>query len=123
MRFLSIYTFDPSQWSGEPDAATIAKMGALISDMTAAGTLIDTGGRTPTGVSLRTTSTGGSPIAVTDGPFAESKEVVGGYAVLDVRDRAHLLEVAQRFLDCSGGGTCTMYQLAEMNDDDAPCTS
>lgn len=121
MRFLSIYTFDPAGRAGEPDAATIAKMGALISDMTANGTLIDTGGRTPTGVSLRTTSNGASPIAVTDGPFAESKEVVGGYAVLEVRDRAHLLEVAQRFLDCCGGGTCTMYELAEV--DDPVCTS
>ncbi len=119
MRFLSIYTFDPSSGQGEPNAATIEKMVALTNDMTATGTLIDTGGRTPTGVSLRTTSNGG-PIAVTDGPFAESKEIVGGYAVLNVRDRAHLLEVAQRFLDCAGGGTCTMYQLAEV--DDPVCT-
>lgn len=119
MRFLSIYTFDPAGRNGEPDAAMMAKMGALINDMTTSGTLIDTGGRTPTGVSLRTKSDGSSPIAVTDGPFAESKEIVGGYAVLNVRDRAHLLEVAQCFLDCAGGGTCTMYELAEM--DDAPC--
>lgn len=121
MLFLSIYTFDPTrQGAPAPDAAYIAKMGALVNDMTATGTLINTGGRTPTGVSLRTTSNGGGKIAVTDGPFTESKEVVGGYAVLKVRDRAHLLEVAQRFLDCAGGGTCTMYELAEM--DDAPCT-
>lgn len=41
------------------------------------------------------------------------------YAVLSVRNRAHLL--AQRFLDCCGGGTCTMYELAEMGD--PVCTS
>lgn len=116
MRFLSIYTFDPSTKSGEPNPEEMAKMGALIGDMTATGTLIDTGGRGPTGLSLRAQSNGNSPIAVTDGPFTESKEIVGGYAVLNVRDRDHLLEVAQRFLDCCGGGTCTMYQLAEMDD-------
>ena len=120
MRFLSIYTFDPSTRSGEPDPADMAKMGQLVNDMMATGTLVDTGGRGPTGVSLRAQGDGKSPIAVTDGPFTESKEVVGGYAVLEVRDRQHLLEVAQRFLECAGGGTCTMYQLATM--DDPVCT-
>ncbi len=121
MLFLSIYTFDPArQPATGPDPATIEKMVALTNDMTATGTLINTGGRTPTGVSLRTTSDGKTPIAVTDGPFTESKEIVGGYAVLQVRDRAHLLEVAQRFLECAGGGTCTMYQLADV--DDPVCT-
>ena len=116
MRVISIYTFDPGKRSGEPDAEMITKMGALIGEMMATGVLVDTGGVTPTGASLRAKGDGRSPLTVTDGPFTESKEVLGGYAVLDVRDRQHLLEVTQRFLECAGGGTCTMHELAEMND-------
>ena len=114
MRFVSIFTFDPTERSGEPDAAAMEKMGALIGEMMASGTLVDTGGVTPTGMSLRVKGDGKAPISVTDGPFAESKEIVGGYAVLNVKDRADLLAVTQRFLECAGGGTCTIHELAEM---------
>jgi hypothetical protein len=113
MRFVSIFTFDPTQRPSEPDTEMMAKMGALIGEMMASGTLIDTGGVTPTGMSLRVQSKGNGSQTVTDGPFAESKEIVGGYAVLSVKDREHLLTVTQRFLDCAGGGTCTIHEIAE----------
>lgn len=116
MRVISIFTFDPSTRHGTPTPEDMAKMGALVGEMMASGVLVDTGGVTPTGASLRAKGDGRSPLTVTDGPFTESKEVLGGYAVLDVRDRAHLLEVTQRFLECAGGGTCTIHELAEMND-------
>ena len=115
MRVISIFTIDPSK-AGPPSQENIAKMGALVKEMSESGVLVDTGGVVPAGSSWRVTGDGRNPIAVTDGPFAESKEVLGGYAVLDVKDRAHLLEVTQRFLACAGGGTCTIHQLAEMND-------
>lgn len=115
MQFLSIYTYDPARKSSIPSPEEIEKMQALIGEMKAEGALLDAGGRVPTGVSLRATSNGGA-ISVIDGPFAESKEVVGGYVVLKVRDRAHALEIAQRFLNCAGDGTCTMYELVDMDD-------
>jgi hypothetical protein len=114
MRFLSIFTFDPSQRPRVPDPEAMAKMGALIGEMMAAGTLIDTGGVAPTGMSLRVQSKENGKQTVIDGPFTESKEVIGGYAVLNVNDREHLLAVTQRFLDCAGGGTCTVQEIAEM---------
>jgi hypothetical protein len=50
--------------------------------------------------------------AVTDGPFAESKEVVGGYAVLEVKDRAHAVAVTNRFLETLGvNATCDLYEV------------
>jgi hypothetical protein len=115
MRVISIFTVEPSK-AGPPSQEAICNMSALIKEYTENGVLVDTGGVVPTGSSWRVTGDGSGPIAVTDGPFAESKEVLGGYAVLDVKDRAHLLEVTQRFLQCAGGGTCTIHQLAEMND-------
>jgi hypothetical protein len=113
MRVISIFTVDRSK-AGSPSQETICNMNELITEMTAAGVLVDTGGVVPTGQSLRVTAYGGAPLAVTDGPFAEAKEVLGGYAVLNVKDRAHLLEVTRRFLECAGGGTCTAHELAEM---------
>jgi hypothetical protein len=115
MRVISIFTLDPSK-AGPPSPEAICNMNELITEMTAAGVLVDTGGVAPTGNCWRVKGDGRGPIAVTDGPFAEAKEVLGGYAVLDVKDRAHLLEVTRRFLECAGGGTCTIHQLAEMNE-------
>ncbi|HTX56267.1 MAG TPA: YciI family protein [Candidatus Acidoferrales bacterium] len=119
MRVISIFTREP--WGSQPpDPQMMAKMNALIQELTASGVLVDTGGITPTGVSLRIKSAGSGPLSVTDGPFAESKEIVGGYAVLDVRDRKHLVELTQRFLECAGGGTCTIHELAEMPGTNTP---
>jgi hypothetical protein len=115
MRVISIFTVDAGK-AGPPTPEGIAKMTELIKDVSASGVLIDTGGVVPTRTSWRVTGDGSGPIAVTDGPFAESKEVLGGYAVLEVKDRAHLLEVTRRFLECAGGGTCTIHQLAAMDD-------
>jgi hypothetical protein len=115
MRVISIFTVDPSK-AGPPTSEAICKMNELIKEYSGNGVLVDTGGVVPTGSSWRVTGDGRGPIAVTDGPFAESKEVLGGYAVLNVKDRAHLLEVTQRFLECAGGGTCTIHQLAEMDE-------
>ncbi|HTZ55449.1 MAG TPA: YciI family protein [Candidatus Acidoferrum sp.] len=115
MRVISIFTVDASK-AGPPTPEAICNMTELIKEYSANGVLVDTGGVAPTGTSLRVTGDGRGPIAVTDGPFTESKEVLGGYAVLDVKDRAHLLEVTQRFLACAGGGTCTIHQLAQMDE-------
>lgn len=116
MRFVSIFTFDPAQRPSTPDPEMTQKMGALIGEMMTAGTLVDTGGVTPTGMSLRVQGDGKENPTITDGPFAESKEVVGGYAVLNVKDRNELLAVTRRFLECAGGGTCTIHQIAEMGE-------
>jgi hypothetical protein len=116
MKFISIFTVEPGK-AAPPDADSMANMTALIKEFSESGVLIDTGGVAPTGTSLRVAGTGKGPVVVTDGPFAESKEVLGGYAVLNVTDREHLLAVVRRFLACAGGGTCTLHELADMPDD------
>jgi hypothetical protein len=55
----------------------------------------------------------GSQITVIDGPFAETKEVVGGYAVLSVPSRDEALRWTRHFLDIAGDGTSELHQLAE----------
>jgi len=50
----------------------------------------------------------------TDGPFAEAKEVLGGYALMQAASKAEVIELTRRFLDVTGQGTCEIYQLYEM---------
>jgi hypothetical protein len=79
-----------------PDAAQAQKMGALIAEMTAAGVLEATGGLASTKRGARIRFDGGKP-RVIDGPFAESKELVAGYAILELPSKAAAIEWGARF--------------------------
>jgi hypothetical protein len=72
----------------EADAALYAEMGKFIEEMTAAGILLATGGLEPGGT--RITSVG-DEFTVVDGPFAEAKEEVGGFALVEgpIEGRGH----------------------------------
>ncbi|MGW7004019.1 YciI family protein [Streptomyces sp. NPDC054933] len=74
------------------------RMGALLEEITKAGVMLDTAGLTPTSEGTRVTWSGGK-LSYTDGPFIESKEVVGGYAILQAKDKAEALEWTRRFLE------------------------
>jgi len=96
LRFLSLHRLDESAPDAPPPPELIAKMGALIDEMTRAGVLQDTGG-------LKGTKDGarihyqGNQRTVVDGPFAESKELVAGYAIVDLPSKAAAIEWTQRF--------------------------
>lgn len=114
MRFMSLYK--PGFESTEPPTQDhIDSMNRLIEKMIRAGTLIDTGGMQHSRTGFRVNKSG-SNVTVTDGPFSEAKEVIGGYAILEARDKAHALELTRAFLDLVGGGECEvrpMYQPSE----------
>jgi hypothetical protein len=112
MKILSIYTFDRGANQGPPSNDMIEKMGALIGEMTAAGVLVDTGGVIPTGLSARVRHTGNGSFNVTDGPFAETKEVVGGFAVLNVASKEDAVRWTERFLSLTGTGTCNLIEVS-----------
>ncbi len=98
-RFLSLIRIDeqdnPMQYAtpgfGE-------RMGALLEEVTKAGVMLETAGLTPTSEGTRLTWSDGR-VSATDGPFTESKEVVGGYAILQAKDKAEALEWTRRFLE------------------------
>jgi len=84
----------------------------LIEEGLKAGWLLGTEGCLPSELGARVRRTGGE-ITVTDGPFAESKEVVGGFALLEVQSKAEAVELTRRFLSVSGDGECELRQLYE----------
>ncbi|MEU3093283.1 YciI family protein [Streptomyces sp. NPDC006967] len=97
-RYLSMIRIDENNApEGGPSAELMQRMGELIEEMTKAGVLLDTAGLTPTAQGTRVHYEGGR-LSVTDGPFTETKEVVGGYAMLQARDKAEAVEWTKRFL-------------------------
>lgn len=90
------------------DEALFAEMGAFMEEMTAAGVLLSTGGLEPGG--LRVTSTG-EEISVTDGPFAEAKEAIVGFALVEVGSQEEAVEIARRFRRIVGDGESALQQV------------
>ncbi|MFG2296382.1 YciI family protein [Streptomyces sp. NPDC048603] len=74
------------------------RMGALFEEITKAGVMLDTAGLLPTAEGTRLTWSGGK-ISYTDGPFTETKEVVGGYSLTQCKDKAEAIEWTRRFLE------------------------
>ena len=74
------------------------EMGQFIEEATKNGNFISGAGLQPTDVGARVQLKGGK-ISVTDGPFIESKEIVGGYAIMDAASREEAMGLAQRFME------------------------
>ena len=90
------------------DEQLYAEMGKFIEELTAAGVLLATGGLAQEAVVIRSD---GDDITVTDGPFAEAKEAVAGFALVEVRSREEALELTRRFRRIVGDGESVIHQV------------
>lgn len=93
-----------------PDPDEFVRMGALIDEMQRAGVLVSTGGCMPSVHGARVRNDGGA-MSVTDGPFSESKEVVGGFAILEVPTKEDAVAWTRRFLSVIGDGETEIRAL------------
>ena len=114
MKFLSIYK--TAERSGPPSQDEITKMTKLIDEGMKAGWLLGTEGCLLSALGARVRSSNGQ-LTVTDGPFAESKEVVGGFAILQANSKEEAIQLAKNFLQVAGEGECEIRQIFE-----ADCT-
>jgi hypothetical protein len=112
MRFISIFTHEPTNRG--PTQAEMAAMGKLVEEGMKAGWLIATEGISFGSTGVRVHRDRAGKISVTDGPFAEAKEVLGGYALMKAASKEEILELTRKFLTVAGQGTCEIYQLYEM---------
>jgi hypothetical protein len=111
MKFLAIYK--PDQLT-EPTPENIAAMGELIAEMQRAGVLVLTEGFGPsTSTDARLRLSRGK-FTVTDGPFTESKELIAGFAMLEVASREEAIEWGKRFLAIAGDGESEIRPLLTM---------
>jgi hypothetical protein len=114
MRYLSIYK--TAEQNAPPSQQEIAVMGQLIEEGMKAGWLVATEGCMPTALGARVRRSNGK-LSVTDGPFTESKEVVGGFAILKANSKEEAIELARKFLQVAGDGECELRQIYEPGGD------
>ena len=102
MRFMMLYK-PGRETDAPPTERELAAVGGLIEEMARAGVLIATDGLQPSAKGARVRIEGGK-FAVTDGPFTETKELIAGYAIVQVRSKEEAIELAKRFLQVMGEG-------------------
>ena len=108
MKFLLTYLPDPS--APPPAAEKMMEVARFTEEMAKSGTVLLTGGlvRPTKGTQIRYA---GGKVSVTDGPFAETKELIDGFALVEVRSKAEAIEVAGRFMQIAGEGTGEILQV------------
>ena len=98
MRYMMIVKGDKDYEAGKPPSpALIAGVGKLAEEMTAKGILLQSEGLLPTAQAMRMKLTKGK-VSVIDGPFTETKEVIGGFAILKADSRDEAIALARRFV-------------------------
>ena len=95
MRYLSIVKTNENQ--GVPPQALLDAMDTFVQESLADGSLVETGGLGGTATGARIRMSRGK-LTVTDGPFTEAKEIVGGYAIIEAASKREALEAARRFM-------------------------
>jgi hypothetical protein len=107
MRFL-LYTVDGPADSAPPSPELMAEMGKFMEETTRAGILLATGGLGPKSTRVRTS---GSKVTVTDGPFTETKELTGGFALIEAKTKDEAIEWAKRFREIVGDGESVVQEV------------
>jgi hypothetical protein len=111
MKFLSVYK--TVETGLPPTQEEMTTMGKLIEEGTKAGWLVAVEGCMPSVTGARVRKAGGKTV-VTDGPFVETKELIGGLAILQANSKEHAIELTKYFLSHAADGECELRQLAEV---------
>ncbi len=117
MRFMMIVIpkgYEMAAPDAVPCAEMVAKMMEYNKSLQKAGVLLALDGLLPPSTAARVSYTDGK-VTVTDGPFAEAKEAIGGYWIIQVRSREEAIEWAKR-VPASNNGIIEVRQIQEMAD-------
>src|SRR5579864_5846103 len=118
MKFLCIYK--PAKKEGTPPSQQeMDQMGKLIEDWMKSGVLLATEGCLPSALGARVRQADGK-VTVTDGPFTEAKEVVGGFALIQAKSKQEAIQLTKDFLRLAGDGECEIRQVYEHPGNAAP---
>jgi len=116
MKFLMTYA---ASAKAPPTPEYMAAIAKFSEEMTKSGVLLMTGGlqRPTKGTQLRMS---GGKFTVTDGPFAETKELIDGFALVETRSKEEALEVAHRFMKIAGDGEAEVLQVFDAGEAPPP---
>lgn len=98
MKYLTFIRHSEKHRTAGPPPALMEAMGKFVQKSMQEGTLVDTGGLLPSKDGFRVRLERGK-LTVTDGPFSESKEVIGGWAILKTESREEALRIAMEFME------------------------
>jgi len=103
MRFMTLYR--PGHESNVPPSPEhIAEMGKFIGELAQSGVLLATDGLQSSAKGARVRISDGGKFTVTDGPFTETKELIAGFAIIQVKSKEEAIELTKRFLSVMGEG-------------------
>jgi hypothetical protein len=108
MKFLLYTTGDNTQPSAPPTQNMMEEVGKFTDENRRAGILLATGGLSPATTRVRNA---GGKLTVTDGPFTETKELTGGFALVEVKSRDEAIEWAKRFRKIVGEGDSVVQEV------------
>jgi hypothetical protein len=98
MKFMMMVKADKNHEAGAPpDPRLMAAVGKHAEEAARRGVLVETGGLLPSSAGARVRVAGGK-LTVTDGPFAEAKELIGGYAILRASSKEEAIELGKDFM-------------------------
>jgi len=98
MKYLMLIKHPESYRKEQVPRALMDAMGVFVAEKMKSGAVLDTAGLKPSGEGFRIRIAGGA-LRVTDGPFVETKEVIGGYAMGEFKSRDEALALAREFMD------------------------
>jgi len=114
MRYLCVYKSSRPETDRPPTQEEMAPMGKLIDEMAKAGVLLATEGCQPSSKGMRIRINAPGKFTVTDGPFPETKELICGFAIIQVKSKEEAVEWGRRFLSVVGEGESEIRLLHEM---------
>jgi len=116
MRFLVMHKSNEQNEAGiPPNKELIEAMGKLMEETAKAGVLLAAEGVHASSKGARVSFSGGKR-TVTDGPFAEAKELIAGFAIIDVKSKEEAIEWATRFANVIGDVEIEIRQVVELSD-------
>jgi hypothetical protein len=110
MRFMMLVKHGENP--GPPPKEFVEAMMKLDEEAVKSGAMVQSGGLSAIAKSTRVRLSRGQVTAI-DGPFTESKEVVGGFAILRANSKAEVIELTKKFLSVAGPGECEIRQIYE----------
>lgn len=112
MRFMMLYK-PGKETNAPPSEREMAEMGSFIEELAKDGVLLATDGLQSSSMGARVRISKGQ-FTVTDGPFTETKELIAGFAIVQVKSKADAIEVAKRFLRVVDEGESEVRLMTDM---------
>ena len=118
MKFFLSTLPDPKTDGIPPTPEMMAAMDKFIAEQKAAGTLLMTGGMLPVSMGGARVNSKGGKFTIMDGPFAETKEVIAGWAIIRANSLEEAIEASRKFYQIVGDGQGEIRQIVD--DEDGP---